>query len=514
MNNFNPRKIAKNTLILYIRMFFVMILAFFTTRVVLLSLGIDDYGTYTIVGGIVTLFGFITLPLISATQRFINFELGQNNYKKVTDVFNASSHILIVITILLFILLETIGYYYISHFLVVPPGRLEAAKWVYHFSVASFCLSILSTPFQAFLLAYEDITKIAYIEIGQSIAKLAIAYQILYTSFDKLIFYSILILFITFLTNISYIIYCSKYSTFKIALVKDKSIYKEISSFAGWSLFESVSGILKAYGSNILLNFFYGSVINASYGIARQVNLAVSSFSTNYMKAANPQITQSFSSNDKDYSYKLVFYSSKFCFYLIWIISTPFLIEMNWILNIWLKNPPINSSIFCILMLIDTLIDMISYPLLTFILATGKIKMYQISIGLLTLLNIPISFGLLRLGFQSYSIFIVGIAITVLCLIVKLNILKKIDDFPSNQFYIEVILKILLIVVTSLIIPFIIISLMKDGWIRFVLISFTSTIVNTILIYSYALNSKEQTMIIEYLLKLRRKLFNLNIFFI
>jgi len=493
MISYSPKRIAKNTIILFVRMLLVMIISLFTTRIILLSLGIDDYGIFSVVGGVVSLFAFITIPLISSTQRFLNYEIGQNNYKKVIDVFNASLIIFSILTILLFILFETIGYYFIIHYLVVPTGRLAAAIWVYHFTIASFCLYILSTPFQALLAAYEDMASIAIVEMGQGIAKLGIAYLIIYTSYDKLESYAVLLFCISFMSLLSYFIfYRIKHSNIRLARVNDKTLYKELSFFAGWNLFESTSGILQAFGTTILLNLFYGTIINAAYGVARQVNSAVSAFSINYMRAATPQITQSYSSNDREYSIKLVFYSSKISYFSFWVIVIPFLIEMDWVLSIWLKVVPEYSSIFCRLMIIETLLNSISFPLSTFIFASGKIKIYQIVTGGLTLLNLPLSLFILKMGYYPYSVMTISIIISILCLISRLKILNIVMQFPIRSFYNNVLLKITKITVLSLIFPMLIFYYLDKGWPRFIIVCIISIITSICAIYLLGITETER----------------------
>lgn len=492
----NPRRIVINTFILSTRMLFVLAMSLFTTRIVLLSLGVDDYGTYIIVGGIVSLFAFITIPLVATTQRFLNYEMGQNNPKRVNDVFSASFIISIVIMFVSLILFETIGYYFVLNYLVVPTGKLAVAVFIFHFSVATFCIYILLSPFQAIIAAYEDMKTIAVIEVGQGLAKLGIAYFILYSSYYKVEHYAVLMFCLSLLMFLTYVVmYKIKYKNVRLGKVEKRSYYKELSSFMGWNLFDSVSGIFQVFGSNILLNIFYGTTINAAYGISRQMNSAISSFSINYMRAANPQITHSFSANEHDYSIKLVFTSSKFSYYIFWILALPILIDTDWVLTNWLETVPDYASIFIKLMVIDTLLNSISFPLTTYIFATGKIKIFQIVTGSLTLFSIPISFVLLQVGCKPYYVLIVAIVISILCLVARLEILNKFNHFSRNSFYYNIILRILVITILSLIIPTLIVYTLEVGWVRFILVCFVSMISGIGLTYMIGINKMERMFV-------------------
>jgi O-antigen/teichoic acid export membrane protein len=455
-NSSNNKTIAKNTFILYIRVFLTMGISLYTSRVVLNTLGVQDYGVYSIVGGIVGLFSFFNSAMTSATQRFLAIDLAKNDLLHLKKTFNATLNIHFVIALLVFILSETIGLWFVNYKLNLPFDRMVAVNWVYQFSILTFIFGIIQVPYDALIVAREKIDIYAYMSIIEVILKLFIVYLLVVSNFDKLILYSILSFLISFIVRLGHKLYCKwHYSESYYQFYFDKSLYKELISFSGWSLFGNIAAVAKGQGSNILLNLFFGSVINAAYGISIQFQTTVQSFVLNFQMATNPQIIKQYAAGNKNQFLKLIFQSAKFSFFLLFIVATPIIFNIDFILKFWLKNPPQYTAIFVNLALINLLIDCISGPLIVAAQATGNIKWYQIIVGSLIFLNLPIAYLLLKIYNLSELIFYSSITISLLCLVFRLFFLRAIIGISILDFCQSVILRIIAVsIVTIVVITF------------------------------------------------------------
>jgi O-antigen/teichoic acid export membrane protein len=479
-----------------------MFIAFYTTRVVLNSLGITDYGIYNVVGGFVTMFTFLTGPLKTATQRFLNFEMGKSNNTGVRRVFNTSLFLYIITSIILIIILETIGYYIFTETLNIPENRMTAAKWVFHFTVFSSFFILIAIPFEAMLNAHEKMNIIAGLELFGSISRLVVAYVIVYVACDNLIIYSFLLAIIPVIIFLFLLFYCKrKYPEVKYLKVNDRKLIKEIGFFTGWNLFGAVGGSLQQYGTNVLLNIFFGTAINAAYGVSRQVSNALAGFSSNFIRAVSPQITQSYSSGETDYCYKLIFSSSKYSFFLLLTLILPCMIEMPRILDIWLKEIPPHTILFCRLILIEALINSLSQPLMIAAQATGKIKLYQSVVGGLIILNFPLSYIALTMGANEYSVLIIAIIISIACFVARLLILKKIMDFPVKSFFNFVIQKALLVLIIAPIIPLLFYHFTTQFPFKILFTFIISVLSCVIIIYFLGINKSEKRYLTELIKK-------------
>lgn len=475
-----------------------MLVSLYTSRVILNTLGVEDYGIYNVVGGVVTMFAFFNSAMSSATQRFLSYEIGKGDFKQLRKTFNATQIIHIGIAILIFILAETVGLWFVKTYLVIPPERLEVAIWVYHFSVLSFTVSIIQVPYNATIIAHERMNVYAYVSIIEVLLKLLIVFMLTWITFDKLKLYGILNFAVVFLIAAIYRIYTRKnFEESKFEVVRDKKLYKTLVSYSGWSLFGNIAGVAKGQGINIILNMFFGPVVNAARGIAMQVQSAVNSFVSNFQMAVNPQIIKSYAADEKEYMSSLVIRSSKFSFYLLYFLSLPIIIEIDQILKLWLKTVPDYSSIFTILVLIIILIDSVSGPLMTAIQATGKIKVYQAVVGSLLTLILPISYILLKRGYSPEVTLYVNIVISIVALIFRLYLLWKLLKFPIIRFIREIILKNIVIVLLSLTIPLLIRYNMNDGLFRLIIIVLVSIIWNSTVIYLIGLHKSEKAIIIR-----------------
>lgn len=440
------KKIAKNTLFLYFRMFITMGVALYTSRVVLNVLGVSDFGIYNVVGGIVVMLAFLNGALSNSTQRFLSYEIGVGNKEKINEVFNISMGIHLALAILILIISETIGLWFINHKLNFPAERTFAVNCVYQFSIITTVTNILSIPYNALIIAHERMKIYAYISFTEVSLKLIIVILLIWVNFDKLILYSFMMLTIQFIIRYIYSYYCKKhYEESKFKLIKDKQRYKKMASFAGWSFWGAAASMGNTEGINVILNLFFGTTINAARGIAFQVQNAVVQFVSNFQLAINPQIVKSYASSDLKQMHKLIFKGSLFSFIILLIIAQPIIIEMPYILKLWLKNFPGQSVLFCQLVLINSLIVSISGPLSMAAQATGNIKKYQLTMGTLLLLNMPLTYLFFKFNYEPQTAFYICILIEVFALFIRLLMLQKMIKLSFPNFFKNVLLKLLII---------------------------------------------------------------------
>lgn len=474
------KRIAKNTAALYIRMLFTMAISLYTSRVVLNTLGIEDYGIYNVVGGIVVMFGFLNSAMAAATQRFLTFEIGKGNYNQLNQVYSMSVTIHALIAISVLILAETIGLWFLNSQINIPAARMNAANWVYQFSIFAFIITVLNVPYNATIIAHERMSMYAYIGIIEVLLKLFIVFILVWFSFDKLKLYAVLVFSVSLVMRIIYSIYCKqKFKECKYRFIWEKQLFRQMSSFANWNLLGVFAGVAYNQGVNILLNVFFGPAINAARGIAYQVQGALNGFIISFQVAVYPPITKSYAIGDKQYMYSLVFNASKYSFYLLLLLSLPVLLETKFILELWLKTIPDFTIIFTRLILIEILIGSLSGSLQTMVQATGKVRKYQIVVSGILLLNLPISYVLLRLGFPPQSTFIVSILLSFVALIGRLLVLRILENFPVRSFVFGVLIRIISVFLVAAIIPFYISSQIPYSIKQFVLVimfSFLSVI--------------------------------------
>ena len=458
----NTKRIAKNTLMLYIRMLFGMLVSLYTSRVILQALGVEDYGIYNVVGGFVAMFSILSGSLSAAISRFLTFELGRGDEIRLKSVFSTSINIHIILSVIVIILCETIGLWFLNNRMNIPFERLEAANIVYQVSVFSFAVGLLSVSYNASIISHEKMNVFAYIGILDIVIRLLIVLFIAYSSFnfDHLVVYSLLLLLNSLFIQLIYYLYCRSYfRECKYRFFVDLSLLKEIFSFAGWNFIGASSAVLRDQGGNILLNLFFGPSLNAVRGISQQVNAAVNSFVGNFMVAINPQITKSYATGNNSYMMSLIFCGARYSYYMLFLLSLPILINTDYILTLWLGNYPDHTVNFVRLVLIFSLIECISNPLITSMLATGKIKKYQIIVGGLQMLNFPLSYLFLINNYQPEIILCVAIFLSISCLIARLILLRRMISLSIKRFYMDVILNIFTISIISSVFPIIYINI-------------------------------------------------------
>ncbi len=437
------KRIASNTLFLYIRTMLIMLINLYASRVILNVLGIEDYGIYNIVGGFVLMFSLISSSVTGAIQRFITFEIGKTN-AEITKVFSTCVSIVLIFALIIVILLETLGIWFLNTELDIPTDRLEAANWVFQFSIATFAINLISVPYNATIIAYERMKAFAYIGLLEAGLKLAIVFLLSITTHDALILYACLVCIVAILIRCIYGHYCkSHFPNCSFTFSFDKKRYSAILQFSGWTFIGSSSTILMTQGVNVLINLFFGVTFNAARGIATQVENIIIQFGNNFLTAINPQITKSYASNDRAYMIELLLNGSRFSYYLTFIISFPIIICAEQILLLWLKNPPVYATIFVQLALIYTLIASISNPLITAMLATGNIKKYQLIVGGLQLLNFPVVYIIYKYGGIAECAYYIAILLSIVCLVARLHLLKDMIYLPIKRFIIKVIFPII-----------------------------------------------------------------------
>ncbi len=506
----NNKRIAKNTLLLYIRMIFTMLVSLYTSRVVLNTLGVDDFGIYNVVGGFVIMFTFINNAMSSSTQRYLNFELGSGNFSKLQNIFSTSVNIHIIISAIIIILAETIGLWFLYNHMTIPQERFEAALWVYQFAIMSTVVMVISVPYNAAIIAHEKMSTFAYISVIEVILKLLIVYLLSIFNFDKLKFYAVLMFCIQLIIRFIYGRYCNKhFEETRYKRIWDVKLLKEMSSFAGWSLFGNLSSVLSTQGVNVLLNMFFGPIVNAARGIAVQIQQAINGFVLNFQTAINPQITKNYALGNIKYLHNLIFTSAKFSILLLLILSLPIFIETEQILQLWLKTVPTHTANFTRIILCIAIIDCTANALSIGAQATGKIKRYQITIGFIILLIVPVSYLTLKIKAVPEFVLYVHLGIAVIAQTGRIIFMKKLIQLPIKSFISKVYLPFLKVLTTSAIIPGIIYHIIPPSLNRLIIISLISVTATGISIYLLGLNNNEKkflkTSISNILLKLKKK---------
>lgn len=467
-NSHKGRMIAKNTLMLYVRMIFLFLVGFYTSRVVLDSLGENDYGIYGVVGGVVAMFSIISGALNSAVTRFLTFEMGKGEKADLNKVYSTSVLIQFALAFVIVVICEPVGIWFVKNEMTIAPDRIPAALWVLQFSLLSFVVNLMSVPQMASITAHEKMSAYAYIGILDGALRLGVALLIVHSPTDRLVWYSALMTVAVVMVRMAYGIYCRcNFPECRFNLIFKKGLLKEMFSFAGWNFIGVTSGVLRDQGGNILVNIFFTTAMNAARGVAVQLNGAVQGFVTNFMTAVNPQITKSYASGERDYMLSLVKKSSRMAFFLLFIIALPMLFNTEYLLEIWLKKVPEHSASFVRLFLIFALSESLSSPLITAQLATGNIRNYQIIVGGLQLLNLPVSYMFLKCGAPAQTTVAVSIVISQICLLARLLLLKKMVGLSPKEFFAQVYLKVFAVAAASLVFPLLLASLMPEGFAGF-----------------------------------------------
>ena len=440
----DSRRIAKNTLYLYLRTMLVMAISIFTSRVILEALGVDDYGIYNAVGGFVAMFSMLSGTLVAASQRFIAFELGKHN-PDIKRVFSTTVSVHLLLSAVILVLLEAIGLWFLNYKMNIPTERMTAANWVFQCSVITFCVNIISIPYNAAIIAYEKMAAFAYISIFEVVAKLACVYALFYISFDSLIVYAIFMMLIATILRLIYGLYCTRnFSLCRYTFSLDKNIFREILEFSGWNFIGSVASNLNGHGINILTNLFFGVALNAARGVAGQVDYAINTFVNNFLMAITPQITKSYAAKDFAYINRIIIAGTKYSFFLLCLISLPVCINTEYILGVWLKEVPAFTAEFVRLGVVYCMCQTLSQCLYRTMLASGRIKKYQIVVSSLGMLAFPAAYLFFYIGLTATWGYWSVIIFSILCLLARLKLLHEIlPNFSARGFCIKALLPII-----------------------------------------------------------------------
>lgn len=492
----NNKRIAKNTIFLYFRMLFLLGVGLFTSRVVLSSLGAQDYGIYNVVGGFISMFTIFNAGLTSATQRFITFDLGKGNLKELRDTFSTCVIIYMMIALVILVFAEVGGVWFLENKLTIPTDRLYAARWVFQLSLITLIIGLVSTPYNALIVSHERMGAFAWISIYEALAKLAVAYQIYVTSYDKLIVYAVMLCIVQLSVRIIYNVYCNRnFKESKVIFNFNWAKIKKIYGFTGWAMFGGLANIGFTQGLNVLLNMFFNPVVNAARGVAVQVQNIINGFVLNFQTALNPQIIKSYAKGDTSYMFKLIFASSKFSFLLLFVMSLPVMLEAETLLELWLKEVPKYTPLFFRLIIITTMIDGISNPFMRAVDATGNIKKYQIIVGGILLMIVPVSYVVLKLGGAPYSVFIVHICMSFLAFLMRLYLVRKLINYSIMMYWKNVLSRLIVVVIISVVFSLFVRTKMEPSLIRLIVVSLFSASAVLLLSYNIALLPNERALL-------------------
>lgn len=498
----NNKRIAKNTFMLYIRMFVLMIISLFTSRVILQSLGITDYGIYNVVAGVVSLMGLLNSAMSVSTQRYLTFELGkgESNFSQLHKTFNISFSIYVLLGILFLVIAETVGLWFVNAKLVIPEERLVAANWCYQFCTISVINSLLVNPYNASIIAHEKMDIYAYVSIVEAILKLSIAYAIHISPIDRLISYGFLYMVMSLIVTMIYRIYCIRhFKECKLKWFSDKNLFRELTSYSGWNLFGSAAGLANSQGLNILLNLFFTPAVNAARGIAVQIDYVITVFSSNFYSAVRPQITKYYASNEMDEMTKLIFRSSKMNFYLILIIAVPILVEAPYLINLWLGQIPEYAVEFSRLSIVISIITAMSTPIMTAAHSTGRIALYQSVVGTILILTVPIGYLTLKMGYGPTAVYMVSIVMSLTSYFIRLLILKRLMPFPIKKYLGEVFCVNTLVAVISLSIPVYLHIELEKSLLNTIVVILISFFWSALAVYSIGLNKVEKKFLMGFI---------------
>lgn len=490
------KRIAKNTILLYVRMFFVMCIQLYTSRVVLQSLGVEDYGIYNVVGGIVTMFAFLNAAMNSSTQRYITFYLGKGDKSELQEVFSNCMFIHAILAVVIIVLSETVGLWFLYNKMVIPAERMDAAFWVFQMSIITTVVLIFSTPYNATIIAYEKMSAFAYISIFEVILKLLTAFILLFSKWDNLVLYAVLTVIAQLIVRFIYVHYCNRhFSITKIVYRFNKHLFRSMTSFIGWNVWGGLSNVLYSQGLNILLNMFFGPVINAARGIAVQVQGVVQRFAFNLQTAINPQITKSYAIGELKSMRDLVYRCSRYTFFLLLIISLPIFLETSLLLNLWLTTVPEWTVSFTRIMLCIIMVDSVAAPLMTSSAATGNVKLYQTVIGGTMLLIVPVSYLFLKLGYNPSVVFFVHLAFCLITFVLRLIIVRPMILLSIREYIKVALWPCFKSGLLAIIIPTVLHMLLPNTLTNGVLVLLSSIIFSVIAVYLLGINHNERAFI-------------------
>lgn len=489
----NNKRIAKNTLVLYLRMFFIMIVNLYSSRVVLDALGVEDYGIYNAVGGFVAMFALVSNSLTSAIMRFFTFELGKGDKNRVAKVFCTSVNVMLALSFILVLIGELFGPWFIESKMTIPPERLKAAYWVFQCSLAVFVLGVVNIPYNSVIVAHEHMTLFAVVSSIDFVLRLLVALSLYISLYDRLITYSVLLLFVSLLIRAFYWIYCKrKYEEATYHLYYEKTLLKQMTSFAGWNVLGQGAGLLNVQGVNVLMNIFFGVTINAARGIATQVSHAIQQLVSSFMTALNPQITKSYALGNLDYMHQLIFRGARFSYYLMLLFAVPLIFETPIILRIWLKSYPEWTVAFVQWTVVTMMINMLSNTLITGLHATGRIRTYMIVVGTVEFMCFPITYIAFKIGFSPLSAYYVYAAVYIVLVFLRLHLIKVLIQIKAYDFITNVLLKVILVSMLSIIVPAIVFLSLEESFYRLIILTCASSMSIAVCVFTIGMEENER----------------------
>ena len=504
----NTKRIAKNTTLLYIRMMVVMVINLYAVRLVLNALGVEDFGIYNVIAGVITMLYSVSSVLSSATQRFYSSSVGENNLKHLREIFSTSLYIYVILSVIVLVIGETIGLWFVNTQLVIPDNRMNAANWVYQLSIFSFIASIMQVPFSAATIAHEDMGIFSIISTSETVLKLLSIFLIFIIPIDRLIIYGATLFVISVLVLISYILIAKKrYPECNYKKPTQKELFKELLSFSGWSFFGSIAGVGMSQVNTILINIFFGPIVNAARAISFQFNQALTSFVSSFILAVRTPMIKSYAEDSHLYLIKIFNISNKFIYYCLIMICLPVFLEMDTILNLWLKTTDSQTILFSRLILIYTLIISLNNPISIIIHATGHVKEYHLSVETFTLLCVPATYILFKLGYPAYSTYIAMIVTAVLAHLVRLICLKRYFKHFSYSEYVKsfVIPALFITIATAIIVTFVHKSIL-DPALRIVVIVSLSIACIAAFTYVFGISKTEKVFFRQFITNIKRKI--------
>lgn len=494
----NNKRIAKNTLLLYIRLFVTMVIGLFTSRVILSTLGVTDYGVNNVVAGFVAMFSMFTNSLSAAISRFLTFNLGKGDAEKLKTVFSTSVNIMIAMAIIVTIVAEIFGLWFLNSKLNIPADRMYAANWIFHFSVITFAVNLISIPYNASIIAHEKMDVFAYISILEVVLKLAVVYMLYISPLDKLITYSFLLLLVSVFIRIVYGIYCSrKLEECCYSMVFDRTLLKEMGGFAGWNMLGTACTMFNTQGVNILMNLFFGVVTNAARGIVNQVESVIVQFVSNFTTALNPQVTKSYASGNLDYMHSLVYKGTKFSYYLILIMALPFMFEAEFVLKLWLGEYPEEAPLFLRLAIIATMVDRLGNTTAVAAWATGNIKKYYIIVSATIIFVFPLTYIAYKIGAPAYVAYLIFIIFYFVIMWQKVFILKGLTGFQPKEFLKNVMYPITITTIMAILIPLLTAHYLADNVVGSILQIIISVMSSIVAIYLFGLTKGEKALMMD-----------------
>lgn len=464
--------IAKNTTLLYGRTMLIMLVSLYTSRLILQALGVEDYGVYTAVGGVVSILTVVIGPIDNAICRFLTYELGRGDKKMLKRYFSAGFSIMLVFSLITIVILESVGLWFLNNKMVIDEDRLIAANWVLHLSIASFVVNMISSPYRASIIAHERMSLFAYMGILDAVLKLGIAFALKFSFFDKLIMYATLLLTVSFLIRFIYTLICRKEfeECRNPQFIIDKEIFGGLFSFAGWNIFGAAATVCRGQGINILFNVFGGPIVNAGYGVATQVNVAVGGLVNNFTTALNPSIIKSYAASQKSYMMSLIYQGAKFSFFLVLLFAVPLILETKYVTLLWLGQTPLFSVPFIQLMLVHTLIESLSKTIMAGTHASGRIKLYQFVVGCFQILILPVAYVLLREEFSPTSVLFLTVIIDVIALFARMLLAKGIFGLSLKTYIIKVIIPVITVTAVAVSAPLLLRLSFHEGFFRFFIV--------------------------------------------